>query len=81
MKCYYNLKITINSFLFYLYIYVCDEFSKLNFRQPLLQSEVSLVPSKMILICLFGAGETFIIIIRVGKVVLLNIFVETDTLF
>jgi len=40
---------------------------------------VSLVPSKMILICLFGAGETFIIIISVGKAVLLNIFVESDT--
>ncbi len=55
--------------------------TKLNFQQPLLQSEVSLVPSKMILICLFGAWETFIIFISVENVVLLNIFVETDTFF
>ncbi len=37
--------------------------AKLNFQQPLLQSSVSHNPSEIILICSFGAQETFIFII------------------
>jgi len=36
--------------------------AKLNFQQSLLQSSVSHDPSEIILICWFGAQETFIII-------------------
>ncbi len=48
--------------------------AKLNFQQPLLQSSVSYHPSEIILICWFDAQETFLTIINVEKVVLLNIF-------
>ncbi len=37
--------------------------AKLNFQQSLRQSSVSHDPSEIILICWFGAKETFIIII------------------
>jgi len=37
---------------------------KLNFREPLLQSSVSHDPSNIILICWFGAQETFISVER-----------------
>ncbi len=42
----------------------------------LLMSSVSHHPSEIILICWFVAQESFLIIINVEKVVLLNIFVE-----
>ncbi len=38
---------------------------KLKFQQPLLPSLVSHDPSEIILICWFGAEETFLIIIDV----------------
>ncbi len=38
---------------------------KLNFQQPLLQSSVLHNPSEIILICWFGAQETFLSIINV----------------
>ncbi len=41
---------------------------KLNFQLPLLQSLVSYDPSEIILICWFGAWETFIIIIIIINV-------------
>ncbi len=40
-------------------IYSCG--SKAENQQPLLQSSVSHEPSEIILICLFGAQETFLI--------------------
>ncbi len=43
----------------------------------LLQSLVSHDPSEIILICWFGDQETFLIIIYIEKVVLLNISAET----
>jgi len=39
--------------------------ANLNFQQPLLQSLVSHGPSEIIIICWFGARETFIIVIHV----------------
>ncbi len=50
---------------------------KLNFHQPLLQSLELHDHSPIILICLFGAQETFLTSIILNTVVLLNIFVET----
>ncbi len=55
-----------------------------EFSASLLQSSVSRDPSEMILICWFGAQQTFIVIIIIiinfekfkNKFVLLNIFVE-----
>ncbi len=54
---------------------------KLNFQQSLLQSSVSNNPSEMILICWFGAQETFLIYISLGffnklKVQKNNIYVK-----
>ncbi len=59
---------------------------KLNFQQPLLQSSVSHDPSEIILICWFGAQETFlliiiIIIINVENSCCLIFFVETMIFF
>ncbi len=45
--------------------------AKLNFQQPLLKSSVSHDPSEIILVSLFAAQETLLIIINVG------IFVNT----
>ncbi len=53
----------------------------LNFQQPLNQSSVSHDPSEIILICWFSAQETFIIIINIENLVLLNIFAETMIFF
>ncbi len=47
--------------------------TKLNFQQLLLQSSVSHDPSEITLICLFGAQETFLIIINVEKSFLFEI--------
>ncbi len=50
--------------------------AKLNFQQPLLHISVSHDPSEIILICWFGAQETFLII-SVKNTFVLLIFVET----
>ncbi len=50
--------------------------SVLNVFMESLQSLVSQDPSEIILIWWFAAQETFLIIINVKNVVLLNIFVE-----
>ncbi len=52
--------------------------AKLNSHQSLLQSSVSHDPSEIILICWFGAQETFLIITNVEN---LNNFVETMIFF
>lgn len=46
---------------------------KLSFKHPLLQSSVSIDFPDITLICRFGAKDTFIIIIIIITVVLLNI--------
>ncbi len=46
---------------------------EMNFQQPFLQSSVSNDPSEIILICWFGAQETFVSIINNETVFLHNI--------
>ncbi len=55
--------------------------AKLNFQQLLLQSSWSHDPSEIIVICWFGAQETFVIIMNVEKQLLLIFFVETMIYF
>ncbi len=50
--------------------------SKLNFQQPLLQSLESHDPPEIILICLFSAQVTFIMMM-LKTVMLLNIYMDT----
>ncbi len=47
---------------------------KLNFQQRLLLSSVSQDPSEIILICLIGSQDTFLLLSMLKKVVVLNIF-------
>ncbi len=46
----------------------------LIFQQPLLQSSMQHYPSEFILICWFGAQETFIIIINVENGIIYNYY-------
>ncbi len=63
------------SILIYLLIYsTCD--GKAEFSASLLQSSLSHDLSENILICCFDAQDTFLIIINVENVMLLNIFME-----
>ncbi len=62
-------------FVKYYYNLIYSYYGK--FSASLLQSSVSHDPSEIILICWFAAQKTFLIIINVKTVVLLNIFVET----
>ncbi len=41
---------------------------KVNFQPSFIQSSVSRDPSEIILICIFGAQETFLIIINVENI-------------
>ncbi len=78
--------ITIENICFlFEYILKCNLFMRCiaEFSASLLQSSVSRDPSEIILICWFGAQQTFIVIISIihfekfkNKFVLLNIFVE-----
>ncbi len=46
--------------------------AKLNFQQPILQSSVSHDPPEIILICWFGAQETYLILINIENVYVIN---------
>ncbi len=64
MKYYCILK-QLSSILIYFKMQLIPVMAKLNIQQPLLKSSVSHDPSEIILICLFGAQERFLIIFSV----------------